>query len=44
MTIVTGDDYGTVSSTLIALPALGIPIMKHAAGRPDETPFEPVSL
>ena len=44
MTIVTDGDYGTVSSCLIALPARGTPIMKFAAGRPDEVPFEPIPL
>jgi hypothetical protein len=44
MTIVTGGDFGTVCSTLIALPAFGAPIMKFAAGTPDQTPFEAVAL
>jgi uncharacterized protein with NRDE domain len=42
MTIVTEGDFGTVCSTLIALPAFGAPIMKFAAGTPDQTPFEKV--
>ncbi|MGH6919081.1 MAG: NRDE family protein [Geminicoccaceae bacterium] len=44
MTIVTDGDFGTLCSTLIALPARGAPIMKFAAGTPDRTPFETVAL
>jgi hypothetical protein len=44
MTVVTDGDYGTVSSCLIGVPARGTPVMKFAAGRPDETPFERVPL
>jgi hypothetical protein len=44
MAIVTSGDYGTVCSTLVALPATGEPIMKFAAGSPDQAPFEPVAL
>ncbi len=44
MTIVTGGDFGTVCSTLIALPAFGTPVMKFAAGAPDQAPFERVAL
>jgi hypothetical protein len=44
MTIVTDGDYGTVSSTLLALPATGRPIMRFAAGHPDQATFEPVAL
>ena len=44
MTIVTDGDFGTVCSTLIALPARGAPIMKFAAGTPDQAPFERVAL
>jgi hypothetical protein len=44
MAIVTDGDYGTVCSTLVALPATGEPIMKFAAGSPDQTPFELVAL
>jgi hypothetical protein len=43
MTIVTGGDFGTVCSTLIALPTFGPPIMKFAAGTPDRAPFETVA-
>ncbi|HEX5078934.1 MAG TPA: NRDE family protein [Geminicoccaceae bacterium] len=44
MTIETEGDFGTVCSSLIALPARGAPIMKFAAGPPDRTPFERVAL
>jgi hypothetical protein len=44
MTVVTDGAYGTVSSCLIGLPARGMPVMKFAAGRPDQTPFAPVPL
>jgi Transport and Golgi organisation 2 len=44
MTIVTDGDFGTVCSTLIALPAFGAPIMKFAAGPPDQAPFEAIAL
>jgi len=39
--------FGTVSSSLIALPAPGIeadPVWRFAPGRPDRTPFEPVAI
>lgn len=39
------DGFGTVSSSLIALPAPGLeadPVWRFAAGRPDRTRFEPV--
>lgn len=44
MTIVTDGDFGTVCSTLIALPASGPPIMRFAAGTPDRVPFETIAL
>ena len=44
MTIVTGGDYGTVCSSLVALPASGRPIMEFAAGLPGEATFERVAL
>jgi len=44
MNIVTNGDFGTVCSSLVALPAFGAPIMKFAAGRPDEVEFETVAL
>ena len=47
MCIVTDRGYGTVSSSLIALPApapAALPIWRFAAGRPDSTPYETVIL
>jgi hypothetical protein len=44
MTIVTGRDYGTVCSSLIALPADGAPRLWFAPGRPDRIPFNEVPL
>jgi hypothetical protein len=44
MAIETGGDYGTVCSSLVALPASGQPMMKFAGGLPGTTPFEPVAL
>lgn len=48
MTIVTERGFGTVSSSLIALPAVGAerkrPIWLYAAGRPDRMRYEPVTL
>ena len=44
MTIVTDGDFGTVCSSLVALPAYGTPIMKFAAGTPDQAPFETIPL
>jgi hypothetical protein len=44
MTVVTDGDYGTLSSCLIALPAVGAPVMKFADGRPGEVPFERLPL
>ena len=43
MAIVTGGDYGTVCSSLVALPAAGPPRMWFAAGVPGEVPFEAVA-
>ena len=44
MCIVTGGDYGTVSSTLVALPrhVTTRPIYWHAEGRPGEAAFTSV--
>jgi uncharacterized protein with NRDE domain len=46
MSVVTETGYGTVSSALIALPALGTdrrrPVFLFAAGRPGEAPYVPV--
>ena len=48
MTIVTETGFGTVSSSIIALPAPATPpkrpIWRFAAGRPGEAPFEPIKL
>ena len=44
MTIETEGDFGTVCSSLVALPAYGPPRMWFAAGPPDRAPFEPVAL
>lgn len=52
MTVVTNQGFGTVSSSLIALPTapesldapLRVPVWLFAAGRPDQTEFTPVSL
>jgi uncharacterized protein with NRDE domain len=46
MCIVTDGDYGTRSSSLIAVPAdpLRPPVWLYADGRPDSTPFTPVNL
>ena len=47
MTVVTAGGFGTVSSSLIALPAPGDPhrrpIWLFAAGRPGEAPYRPVA-
>jgi hypothetical protein len=43
MAIVTGGDYGTVCSSLVAVPAEGPPRMLFAAGVPGEAAFEPVA-
>lgn len=44
MTIVTDGDYGTVCSTLVALPAEGPRRLWFAAGRPGEVPFERLTI
>jgi hypothetical protein len=48
MCIVTDRGYGTVSSTLVALPSAELPdaetIWRFAPGRPDTTPYEHVIL
>lgn len=47
MSIVTASGFGTVSSSLLALPPPGEPgrqpVWLFAAGRPGETPFQPVA-
>ncbi len=42
MAIVAAGDYGTVCSSLVALPAFGRPVMKFAPGVPGEAAFERV--
>lgn len=44
MTIVTGGDYGTVCSSLVALPEEGPPALWFAPGRPGEVPFERIRI
>ena len=48
MTIVTGHGFGTVCSSLIAIPPklepVRKPIWQFAAGRPDLTPFSPIEI
>jgi len=47
MTIIGENGFGTLSSALIALPAPGAelePVFLFAAGRPDQLPYQPVSL
>lgn len=48
MNIVTDAGFGTVSSSLLALPAAGAhggePIWRFAAGPPDEAPFRAIAL
>jgi len=47
MCIVTDRGYGTVSSSLIAVPApdpSARAVWRFAAGRPDTTPYEPVTI
>jgi hypothetical protein len=44
MTIVTDGDFGTLCSTLIALPAFGAPCMKFAPGTLDRAAFETIAL
>lgn len=48
MCIVTDRGYGTVSSSLLALPTMddadAEPVWLFAAGRPDEAPYIPVTL
>ncbi len=48
MAIVTDFGFGTVSGSLIALPAPGVggrrPIWRFAPGRPGATPYGPVEL
>ncbi|MBK1631554.1 hypothetical protein CKO31_12525 [Thiohalocapsa halophila] len=43
-----GGDYGTVASSLVALPAYpgfdALPVFLHAEGPPDRTPYQPVAM
>jgi uncharacterized protein with NRDE domain len=43
-----GGDYGTVASSLVAIPAYpgfdALPVFLHAEGAPDRTPFRPVPM
>lgn len=38
------DGFGTVCSSLLAIPAAGDPVWLFAAGAPDEAPFRPLPL
>ena len=44
MNVTGAGAFRTVCSHLLAMPAIGEPVMRFAAGRPDEAPFEPVDL
>jgi len=48
LAVVTGTGYGTVSSSLIALPDTGragvVPVWRYAAERAGRAPFEPIRL
>ncbi len=44
MNVTDAGAFATVCSHLLALPTIGEPVMRFAAGRPDEAPFEPVDL
>ena len=44
MNVTSAGAFTTVCSHLLALPAIGEPILRFAAGRPDETNFEPIDL
>ena len=45
MTVTSFTGFGTSSAALIALPVPGggRPVFRFAAGRPDDTPFEPIN-
>jgi hypothetical protein len=45
MTVVTDHAFGTVASTLLALPAAqqAPPVMLFANGPPTSTPYQPIS-
>jgi len=42
MNVVPRAGFGTVCSSLLAIPAAGEPVWLFAAGAPDQAPFEPV--
>jgi uncharacterized protein with NRDE domain len=42
MNVVPRGGFGTVCSSLLAIPASGAPVWLFAAGAPDQAPFEPV--
>lgn len=44
MTVVGVGAFTTVSSQLLAIPAIGEPVMHFAPGRPGEVPFEKVDI
>ncbi len=44
MNVTSAGDFGTVCSHLLAMPAIGEPVMRFAKGQPDKVPFEPVDL
>src|SRR5580704_2105675 len=44
MNVVPRGGFGTVCSSLLAIPAAGDPLWLFAAGAPDRAPFEPVRL
>jgi hypothetical protein len=44
MNVVPRGGFGTVCSSLLAIPATGDPVWRFAAGAPDRAPFKPVSL
>ena len=44
MNVVPRAGFGTVCSSLLAIPAQGDPVWEFAAGAPDEVPFQRVSL
>jgi uncharacterized protein with NRDE domain len=43
MNVVPQAGFGTVCSSLLAIPATGEPVWLFAAGAPDQAPFEPVT-
>ena len=41
--VISRGGFGTVSSSYLAIPAVGDPVWLFAAGPPDEAPFDPVT-